>query len=60
MKLTYEHLIQRVADKLEVTLNPVSFDMAQVYEAVESLEDEGHSLDYVVEHVDLVAHRIGL
>lgn len=60
MKLTYEHLIQQVADQLEATPSLGSFDMSQIYAAVESLEDEGHSLEYVVGHVDLVAHRIGL
>jgi hypothetical protein len=59
MKLAYEHFIQSVADKLEATPNLGSFDISQVYTAVESLEDEGHSLEYVVGHVDLVAHRIG-
>jgi len=58
MKLAYNRFIQRVADKLEAATGLRKLELSEVIQAVESLEDEGYSLDYVADRVDLVARRM--
>jgi len=61
MKLKYERRIQSVADRLEEAHGAYGLeklDLSQVLQAVESLEDDGLSLDRIVEREDLVAERI--
>ena len=59
MKLAYDHMIQTVTDRLEAASPAMApLEAAKVIEAVEELEEEGYSLEYVVNRIDLVAQRL--
>ena len=62
MKVSYERVIQRVADKLEVQnlefYGLGNLSISQVLQAVESLEDDGLTLDYIIGREELIAQKI--
>ncbi|MFO0992521.1 MAG: hypothetical protein U1E67_11390 [Hyphomicrobiales bacterium] len=61
MKISFEGAMQRVADRIEAASGNGSEEklyLSQVIEAVDSLEADGHPLEYLLANQDLIAQRL--